>query len=58
MENFVNLKDRKSSVLMLKRLKDPLESILHNYLNLVKWRNLVKNYIFDIRAVFLAQKII
>ena len=58
MENFVNLKDRKSSVLMLKRLKDPLESILHNYLNLVKWRNLVKNYIFDIRAVFLAQKMI
>ena len=57
MENFVNLKDRKSSVLMLKRLKDPLESILHNYLNLVKWRNLVKNYIFAIKAVFLTHDI-
>ena len=53
MENFVNLKDRKSLCWKGSRIW----SILHNYLNLVKWRNLVKNYIFDIKAVFLAQNI-
>ena len=56
MENFVNLKDRKSLCWKDWRI---LWSILHNYLNLVKWRNLVRNYIFaiKIKALFLTQNI-